>query len=37
LNNEQGIAAPNEFAVPSWDARPRPRTYGIQVEYRYGR
>jgi hypothetical protein len=35
LNNEQGIAAPNPFALPSWYARVRPRTYGIQLEYRF--
>lgn len=35
LNNERGVAAPNNFATPSWDARPRPRTYGVQLECRF--
>lgn len=32
-DNYSGI--PTEFAIDSWVARPRPRTYGLQVEYKF--
>jgi iron complex outermembrane recepter protein len=35
LTNEQDVITPNPYATASWDARPRPRTYGVQLEYRF--
>jgi iron complex outermembrane recepter protein len=34
LNNEDGIIQKAPFAVPDWALRPRPRTLGLQVEFR---
>jgi iron complex outermembrane receptor protein len=35
LNNNHGIVEQAPFAVPFWAVRPRPRTIGLQLEYRY--
>jgi outer membrane receptor protein involved in Fe transport len=35
INNEKD--AINVGLTPTWDARVRPRTFGLQFEYRYGR
>lgn len=44
VTNDQGVALSNSFPdpfsttrsfIPSWDARPRPRTFGLQIDYRY--
>lgn len=34
FTNEQGVTLPYP-PVPSWEARPRPRTIGLQIDYRY--
>jgi outer membrane receptor protein involved in Fe transport len=36
LNNEYDTVVP-QFGVPDWSSRVRPRTVGLQFEYRYGR
>jgi hypothetical protein len=33
VTNEQGRVSADEFFVPSWDIRTRPRTVGLQIEF----
>lgn len=35
LNNEQDAVIRDPSGIPDWTARPRPRTVGVQVEYRF--
>lgn len=44
VTDEQGVALSSSFPdpfsttrsfIPSWDARPRPRTFGLQIDFRY--
>jgi outer membrane receptor protein involved in Fe transport len=35
VTNEDGAVLSAPFPVPEWSTRPRPRTYGLQLEYRF--
>ena len=35
VNNEDGILVGTPFGVPDWQTRTRPRTMGLQLEYRF--
>lgn len=35
VTNEDGAVLAAPFPVPDWSTRPRPRTFGLQLEYRF--